>query len=243
MGPAPPTLRGRAPAPPPARRPPPEPETRDPGAERLLPAHVPPGASDAARGRISMMAGAGALSLAPAAAISGFHLARVALHPGVPLGHGALPSLFFSAGPMFRVVLLTLVVNRLMFHDPPPGRMAPTLMILLAPPAVACIARLGPIGEPAALGRILLSLGHVFALIVLAQPPRFRPMPFALSRWAPSFPLAALSVASFARAETARSAAHRLIGAGLPGLLAAVVAFLLARTAYAIASRGVCAPE
>ncbi|SEA10014.1 SLAC1 anion channel family protein [Rubrimonas cliftonensis] len=162
---------------------------------------------------------------------------------GVPLGHVELSWLFFSAGLMFWVVLLTLVVNRLMFHEPMPGKLAPTLTILIAPPAVAYVAWLRLAGEPGAFGHILLSLGYVFALIVLMQVGRFRGIPFALSWWALSFPVAALSIASFAHAGAAQSEAHRLIGAGLLALLAAIVAFLLARTLYAIATRGICVPE
>jgi tellurite resistance protein len=181
--------------------------------------------------------------LALAAESSGFHLAKAARHPGVPLAHGEASSLFFSAVPMFWAVPPTLVLNQLMFHDPPPGRMAPTLMILIAPPAVANIAGLRLTGERRAFGRILLSLGRLSALIVLTQPPRSRGMPFALSWRALSFPLAALSIASFVHAAAAQSAAHRLIGAGLLALLAAVAAFLLARTAYAIATCRIGAPD
>ncbi len=56
---------------------------------------------------------------------------------GAKLGYTEISWLFFSGGLIFWLVLLTLVVNRLMFHDPLPGRMLPTLMILVAPPAVA----------------------------------------------------------------------------------------------------------
>jgi tellurite resistance protein len=34
-------------------------------------------------------------------------------------------------------MLLTLVFNRIIFHDPLPGKLQPTLVILIAPPAVA----------------------------------------------------------------------------------------------------------
>jgi hypothetical protein len=56
---------------------------------------------------------------------------------GVQLGWVEVSWLFFSAGMIFWVVLLTLVFNRLIFHDPMPGRLFPTMVILIAPPAVA----------------------------------------------------------------------------------------------------------
>lgn len=59
---------------------------------------------------------------------------------GAQLGFAEISYLFFSAGLIFWIVLLTLVFNRLVFHDPLPGRLQPTLVIMIAPPAVAFIA-------------------------------------------------------------------------------------------------------
>ena len=162
---------------------------------------------------------------------------------GGPLGHVEISWLFFSAGLLFWVVLLTLVLNRLMFHDPLPGRMVPTVMILIAPPAVAYVAWLRLAGEPGPFGHILLSLGDVFALIVATQIKRFRGMPFALSWWALSFPIAALSIASFAHGGATGSAAHQAIGAGLLVLLAVIVVMLLVRTARAMLRKEICVAE
>lgn len=162
---------------------------------------------------------------------------------GARFGHVDISWLFFSSGLVFWAVLLTLVMNRLMFHDPLPGRMLPTLMILVAPPAVAFVAWLRLAGEPGPFGHFLLSTAYVFALLVATQAGRFRQLPFALSWWALSFPLAALAIASFGYAHAAASAAHRVIGAGLLLLLAAVVAVLILRTAGAIRNGTICVPE
>ena len=163
---------------------------------------------------------------------------------GVPLGYLELSWLFFSAGLLFWVVLLTLVFNRLVFHDPLPARLQPTLVILIAPPAVAFLAWLrltgGVVGPMA---HVLLSLAYVFAAIVAVQAPKLARLPFALSFWALSFPLAALTVASFAYAGAAGSAAHRAIGLALLALLVALILGLVARTAIAIARKEICRPE
>lgn len=163
---------------------------------------------------------------------------------GVKFGHTEISWLFFSGGLIFWIVLLTLVMNRLVFHDPLPGKMVPTLMILVAPPAVAFVSwlRLNG-GEPGAFGHVLLSLGYVFALLVVTQIAKFKSIPFALSWWALSFPVAALSIASFAYAGAAQSAVHKFIGSGLLMLLAGVVVMLLVRTALAIRARQICVPE
>ena len=162
---------------------------------------------------------------------------------GARLGYGEISWLFFSGGLIFWVVLLTLVINRLMFHDPMPGKMVPTLMILVAPPAVAFTAWLRLTGEVGPFGHFLLSTAYVFALIVATQAGRFRAIPFALSWWALSFPLAALTIASFGYAEAAASTAHRMIGAGLITVLLTVVAGLILRTGLAIRAGAICLPE
>jgi tellurite resistance protein len=162
---------------------------------------------------------------------------------GAKLGYTEMSWLFFSGGLIFWLVLLTLVVNRLMFHDPLPGKMLPTLMILIAPPAVAFTAWLRISGEVGHFGHFLLSVAYVFGLLVATQAPKFRRMPFALSWWALSFPLAALTIASFGYAEAVSSPSHRIIGVGLLALLLAVVAGLILRTALAIRAGTICLPE
>ncbi|MBZ8132843.1 SLAC1 anion channel family protein [Afifella sp. IM 167] len=162
---------------------------------------------------------------------------------GVPFGYVEVSWLFFSAGLVFWVVLLTLVMNRLIFHDPMPGRLLPTLVILIAPPAVAFIAHTRLAGEVDSFGRILINVGYVFAAVVLAQVPKLLRLDFALSFWALSFPVAALAVASLVFAEETGSEPHLYVGLGLVTLLAAVVAGLAVRTVAAIAGNELCQPE
>ena len=166
---------------------------------------------------------------------------------GAQLGFMEISWLFFSAGMMFWVILLTLVFNRLVFHDPIPARLQPTLVIMIAPPAVAFIAwvRL-TMAEGAtvdAMGHVLLSLGYVFALLVAVQVPRILRLPFAMSFWALSFPLAALTIATFLYAEVAHSLVHQWLGAGFLAALVVLIAGLVGRTLLGIARHEICRPE
>jgi tellurite resistance protein len=116
-------------------------------------------------------------------------------------------------------------------------------MILVAPPAVAFTAWLRLVGEPGLFGHFLLSVAYVFALVVATQVSKLRKLPFALSWWALSFPVAALSIASFGYSHAVGSNAHRWIGVWLLALLVTVVAGLIFRTAQAIRAGGICVPE
>lgn len=162
---------------------------------------------------------------------------------GAGLGHAELSWLFLSGGLMFWLVLLTLVMNRLIFHDPLPSRLLPTLAILIAPPAVGFLAYVSLTGGVDSLARILLNAAYVFALVVVTQVPKLIRLPFALSWWALSFPVAALTLASFRYGELTGSPFHAWLGFGLGALLAAIMAVLLWRTAAAIAAGKVCVPE
>lgn len=162
---------------------------------------------------------------------------------GVGFGAVELSWLFFSAGILFWVVLLTLVMNRLIFHEPLAGRLIPTLVILIAPPTVAFVAWVRLTGDVDAFARILLNIGYVFALIVLTQAPRFYRLPFALSWWALTFPVAALSVASFVFAHETGSSFHLVIGFALTTILAFAVATLVLRTAQEIRAKQICRQE
>jgi tellurite resistance protein len=163
---------------------------------------------------------------------------------GVSFGFVELSWLFFSTGLIFWLVLLTLVMNRLIFHDPLPARLLPTLVILIAPPAVSFLAWLqlnGGVLDPFA--RLLYYAALGFAAIVAVQAAGFAKLPFALSWWALSFPVAALTLASFAYAALAWSGAHLALAWGLSALLLGIVGALVARTALAILRDEICKPE
>lgn len=162
---------------------------------------------------------------------------------GVPLGYVELSWYFMSVGLIFWVVLMTLVMNRLIFHDPLPGKLQPTLVILIAPPAAGMVAWVRLIGEIDSLARILLNGAFLFTLIVAVQLPRIVKLPFAMSFWALSFPIAAATIASFTYATRTNSTAHQLIGTALLAALVVIIAALVQRTLRAMAAGQVCVPE
>ena len=115
---------------------------------------------------------------------------------GAGLAPAVLNWYFFGVGAVYYLALLPIVLGRLFTAAPLPPRLLPTLAILIAPPAVASLAwvRLGG-GWDNAVVKVLLGLA-VFQLLLLAiQAVDLRSVPFAISSWAYSFPLAALSTA------------------------------------------------
>jgi tellurite resistance protein len=162
---------------------------------------------------------------------------------GARLGYIELSWFFLSVGLIFWSVLLTLVMNRLVFHDPLPERLQPTLVILIAPPAVGFLAWIALTGDVSHFARVLLNGAYFFALIVAVEMPRILRLPFAMSFWALSFPVAALTIASLKYADMIGSNLHRLIGIGLLALLTVTLGALLLRTLKAVRSGAVFQPE
>ncbi len=161
---------------------------------------------------------------------------------GVPLGYVEISWFFFSIGIVLWIVLLTLVLYRVFFHDPIEARLLPSLFILIAPPAVGFIALTRLQGELDAGGRVLYSFGLFMAFVVLSQAARFARLPFGLPAWAYSFPLAAITIATFLMYELTEVDVYRWLGVAFLVLLNVVVMALLARTFVAVRNRQICVP-
>ncbi|SFN55242.1 tellurite resistance protein [Cohaesibacter marisflavi] len=162
---------------------------------------------------------------------------------GSRLGYTEISWFFFAIGILFWVVLLTLVFNRLVFHNPLPERLLPTLMILIAPPAVGFVSFVTMTGGIDPFSRILYYTGVFFFLIILLQVPKLSRISFAMSWWAYSFPLAALTISTLLYAEKIQSGIHETIGYGLFALLVLVIIGLLIRTMKAVLGGEICQPE
>lgn len=150
---------------------------------------------------------------------------------------------FFSIGLVFWVVLLTIVMYRLFFHAPLPERLAPTLFILVAPPAVACVAYVTLTGAVDAFARILYYTALFLTMLLASNALRFLRSRFFLSAWAYSFPLAAMTIATFVMAHRVGGAVFTGLGMVLLFVSTVVVAALLWRTAIAIARHEICVEE
>ncbi|WP_332461153.1 SLAC1 anion channel family protein [Acuticoccus mangrovi] len=163
---------------------------------------------------------------------------------GAPLGYEEACWYFFAVGIVFWLVLLTIIFNRLIFHDPIPERLRPTLVILIAPPAVAFVSWIqlhsGALDDTA---RVLINAGYFFTAVVLVQLPSLLRLPFSLPFWALSFPLAAITVASFRFADLTGSAVHKTFGYVLLIVLAIAIVGLLLRTIRAVWAGEICRPE
>lgn len=149
---------------------------------------------------------------------------------------------FFSIGILFWIVLFTILVNRLIFHPPLAAKLMPTFFILIAPPAVGFLSYLSLVGELDAMARILYYSGLFLTLLLLVQAPRFSKLDFALSWWAYSFPLAAITVATERMYTETGLAFFKLLAFALLALLVTMIGVLVAKTVKAVRHHGICVP-
>jgi len=150
---------------------------------------------------------------------------------------------FFSIGLVFWLVLLTIIMYRIIFHEPIAERLLPTLFILIAPPAVGFISYMHLIGGVDGFARILYYSGAFLTLLLLTQGKRFYRLKFFLSWWAYSFPMAAITIATLAMYHHTGLEFFYLLAGFLLILLTIIIATLVTKTIAAIIARKICVEE
>ena len=150
---------------------------------------------------------------------------------------------FFSIGIVFWIVMMTIVLYRIIFHDPVPPKLLPTLFILIAPPAVAFIAYCALTPGVDAFARVLYHTGLFMTLLLGSALRRFVRNGFFLSSWAYSFPLAAITIASFLMGKRSGSAFFDGLAFVLLCILSVLIGVLLWKTLNAAGRKAICVPE
>jgi tellurite resistance protein len=162
---------------------------------------------------------------------------------GAKLGYIEVSWFFFSVGIVFWMVLLTIITNRLIFHEALPTRFKPMLFILLAPPSIGFVSYSSLVPELTDLSRILASVALFTAILLVLYTNQFRKDGFYLSSWAFSFPVAAFNVALFRYAELAQSPEYFYMGIALLGCLNLLILWLSFNTFKAIRAGEICKPD
>ena len=94
-----------------------------------------------------------------------------------------------------------------------------------------------------AFARVLYFTALLLTLLLASNALRFFRLPFAICGWAYSFPLAAMTLASFEMGARTGTAFHHTLAWLLLAVLTAVVALLSVKTLMAAARGNICVPE
>ncbi len=150
---------------------------------------------------------------------------------------------FFSIGIVFWLVMMTIVMYRLFFHAPLPERLTPTLFILVAPPAVAFNSYVALTGTVDGFARVLYFVALFLTIVLASNFLRFLRLPFFISAWAYSFPLAAMTLATMEMATRSGAAFYVGLSWALLVAISAIVAWLAYRTLASALKGTLCVPE
>lgn len=150
---------------------------------------------------------------------------------------------FFSIGLILWIVLFTILMYRLIFHNPLPERLLPTLFILIAPPAVGFIAytRLTEGIDPAA--RILYYFALFTFILMIPQLGLLSRIKFYLSWWAYTFPTAAITIATIVMYHKTHLLFFQYLSLFLLALLSLIILLLSILTFTAIKGGEICVEE
>ncbi len=150
---------------------------------------------------------------------------------------------FFSVGLIMWLVLFTIVFNRLIFHDPVPDKLIPTLFITFAPPAIAFIAYIKLTSSLDPFARILYYISLFLLILIFTQAKMFLRLKFFLSWWAYSFPTAAVTIATILIYHNTGFLFFKVLSFLLLGLLSLIIIFLIPKTIKAIYNKEICIEE
>lgn len=162
---------------------------------------------------------------------------------GSQLGYIEISWFFFSIGIVFWIILLTIVMYRLFFHEPLPARLTPMLFILLAPPSIGFVSYTNLIGELDNFARVLFYVALFLSFVLFSNIMRFANVPFFISSWAYSFPMASLTIATAKMTQYHPSLFFKGLTLFFLVLVSILLFWLIARTIKAILRNEICVPE
>jgi tellurite resistance protein len=150
---------------------------------------------------------------------------------------------FFSIGIFFWILLSSIVLQRLIVNPLLPSKFIPMLFIFIAPPAVAFISYIRLAASFDVFAGILLSLGLFFGLMIFFMWKSFLKGGFSVSRWAFTFPLAALSISFQLAYALTGSVIYAVIGLAVLAIAGIAVVIVLVQTIHHMIKREICVED
>lgn len=160
---------------------------------------------------------------------------------GVRLGFPEWSAAQFGVGLFFWLVVMTLLIVRLAQHGIWPPRLLPTTFITVAPPSVIGLA-IHQLGAPITLSWMAWGIAVFFLLWSMSLSRHIFRMPFAITFWALSFPLASFTALTLHLSELA-TAWFGVVGIALLILITLLVIWLTAKTIVGVYGGSLLMPE
>lgn len=157
---------------------------------------------------------------------------------------------FFSVGMFFWLVLFTIILNRIIFHHQLASKFLPTLFIFIAPAGVGFLSYVkimillqGVDFKLDLLGYFIYDIGLFFTLLLVFMIREFTKVSFAITWWAYTFPLAAITLATILKYELTHTMFSFYLGNILVVLTGVVVVLVAYKSIKAALKREICIKE
>ena len=162
---------------------------------------------------------------------------------GVQVADPEISWFFFSVGIIYWIGLLAILLYRVIFHDPLPAKLVPTLFILIAPAAVGFIAYIKLTHTLDPFSRILFYFGIFTVLMLFTMADKFAKVPFFISWWAYTFPLDAVTLATTLMYELTHVVFFKVLAGVFMGFTILVILIVFIKTLQAVGRKRICIPE
>ncbi len=112
---------------------------------------------------------------------------------GARMGFPDVSWMLFGVGVLLWLMVMPLLLHRLIVGPPLPPPLKPSLVVLLAPPAIAALAMVALAGEPGGPALAFGGVAILVAAVLLALAGEIARTPFGLAWWATTFPTSAFA--------------------------------------------------
>ncbi len=162
---------------------------------------------------------------------------------GVGFFSNTILMFYFSIGIFFWIIMLSIILNRIIFHKQFAPKFMPTLFILIAPPSIGLVAYFKMTQTIDMFAMILFNLGLFFTLLVLFMYKKFLKIQFFISWWAFTFPLATVALATLLMYEQLHDSIYLYLSYGLILFLTIVITIVAYNTILHMLKKEICIME
>ncbi len=162
---------------------------------------------------------------------------------GVGIWDNSILIFYFSIGMFFWIILFSIILNRVIFHNPFAPKFMPTLFILIAPPSIGFISYIKLTNYLDFFAQILFSLGLFFTILVAFMYKNFVKIKFFISWWAFTFPMAAVTLSSILMYELTKKDFYSYLSFFLAFVTTLIVCLVAIQTLKHMFKKEICIME
>lgn len=150
---------------------------------------------------------------------------------------------YFSIGIFFWIIMLSIILNRIIFYKAFAAKFMPTLFIFIAPPSVGLLAYFKLTHTLDFFALVLFNIALFFTLLLFFMYKNFLNIKFFISWWAFTFPLATITLSSLLMLEVNKESFYLYLSYVLVFVLSFVVSIVFYNTIVYMLKKEICIME